>query len=413
VEVRAGKTVDPVTVDLYPLARIEGRVLDEDGSPVEGILVEPTFPPFRKGLPYMRSATSEKAGRFVLTNLWPRDYAIRLWIPEALRKAGYPAVEFYPGVTDAARAASIEVAEGVQMAGFEIRLRRVPLVDFHGRIVDLGKDEAARVVEVALDSEPGPIDGSHARHEVDAHGRFHFEGVPPGRHVLQVYRGTGSDDLPYESTVEVDKEEVSVPVPPWANLVGVVTSNVSTPWAGVFGIGLVTDGAWRRNVVPNEDGKFTLPNVPPGSWELRLESNNLTAAGRKLRVASARFGTASVADRPMTVTEGGNPPIVILLTDEIGRIAGTVEQDEPKETAVIVLAQRMDGGPVVPGNVAQAGPDGSFLIAELLPGEYRVMAWGLTAARQGALGGDCSKRAAMVTVSNGQTATLKLKRCDQ
>ena len=123
---------------------------------------------------------------------------------------------------------------------------------------------------------------------MDAEGRFHFEEVPPGRHTLLVYRGSGSDDLPYAASVDVGKDDVPVTVPPFANLEGVVKFT-KTASEGLLGIGLGANGAWRRNVVPDEDGTFTLLNVPPGECSLRLESNQLQAEGRKLRVASARI----------------------------------------------------------------------------------------------------------------------------
>jgi hypothetical protein len=180
----------------------------------------------------------------------------------------------------------------------------------------------------------------------------------------------------------------------------------------VLGIGLGADGAWRRNVIPDEDGTFTLPNVPPGEWSLRLESNELQAAGRKLRVASARFGTENVIYEPMTVTESGNPPITIALSDESGSIAGTVEEGTAKPERVVVWALPLEGRPQ--DNVsALAGPDGSFTIGNLLPGDYQVAALGVTASRNGASGSECMQRLEKVAVTNGQTATLKLKRCDQ
>ncbi|HWC98078.1 MAG TPA: carboxypeptidase-like regulatory domain-containing protein [Candidatus Sulfopaludibacter sp.] len=402
---------DPITVDLYPLARLEGRVLDEDGDPVEGVIVDARVEPYHHGVPYLGASTTSKDGRFQLVNLGPAVYVIHLAIPAALRSAGYPAAEYYPGVTDVERAATVAVAEGTQLAAFDLRLRRFPMVTLKGRVLDLAKREAAPPIEVAIDSEPSAVLDRYARHPLDAESRFHFESVPPGRHKLQIFRGGGSDDLPYVATIEAGKEEVTVAVPPFTSLHGIVRSTVQQPWEGVLGIGLGTEAAWRRIITPDEDGSFTLPEVPPGNYTLRLESNNLQAGGRMLRIASARFGATNVIAKPLTVTESGNPPIEILLTDESGVIAGTVETPDQSEGALVVV-QRTDDTPMTPENFAQAKADGSFTFGSLLPGEYRVAAWTDSRLRKGAFGADCTGRISNVTVLNGQTVTLKLKPCN-
>jgi hypothetical protein len=403
VEVRTGLAAS-VTIDLYPLARVEGRVVDEDGKPAAGVTVEATLAPYRKGIPYLRGRASDEDGRFEIVNLYPTDYLLRVSIPSALRVAGYPAIEYYPGVAEASQATPIHVAEGAQMAAFPIKLRRLPLVTFKGRIVDVSKDSP--VVEVALDCEPGPIEGSYARHAVDAEGRFRIEGVPPGRHALFVYRGADFQNLPYTTTVDAGEEEAKVPVPGFANLQGLVKSVPAGPWEGVVGIGI---GGGGHNVAAAEDGTFHLLHVPPGEWKLRMQANGLQQHGRTLRLAAVAFGAADALDRPIVVTEGGNPPITVTLSGESGRIAGTVESTEES----VVFAERLPGGFGDRVQTASTGAGGGFLFSDLLPGEYRLAAWSLTPARQGVVGTDCGGRIVKVTVSDGQTATVKLKPCGQ
>ena len=401
----------PVAVELDPLAQVEGRILDDDGNPAPGVTVDFIFPYFTR-FPLETSAPAAKDGRFVLSNLKAGDYWICLRIPAALRAHGYPATEFYPGVADSAQAAAIHLEAAQQMAGLTIRLRRVPLVSFRGHVVDLGKDEAARPVEVALDCEPSEIGGTFGRHEVDAAGRFHFDSVPAGRHQLLIYRGTGVDDLPYATTVDVAQEEVTVTLPPFTSLAGVVKSTDGAPYEGVIGIRVSREGARRRPVTPGDDSAFTLPDIPPGEWTLEVESNGLESAGRPLQVASVKFGEASVTRQPIVVVEGANPPITIALSGESGGIAGTVEPGDPADPALVV-ARAVDGLPLKALATATTGQDGSFAISGLLPGDYEVSAWGRAFLRKiGYSGADCTDHARKVTVTNGHTATLKLQRCD-
>ena len=403
----------PVTVELDPLAQVEGRILDDGGNPVSGVTADFLTYPYFTRFPSQTSAPSEKDGRFELANLKAGDYWISLRVPSGLRARGYPAREFYPGVADAAQASAIHLAAGQQMAGLTIRLRRVPLVSFRGRVVDLAKDGAARPVEVAIDCEPNEIAGFFGRHEVDAEGHFHFDNVPPGRHQLLIYRGSGVDDLPYTTSVDAGKDEVTVTLPPFTSLAGAVKSTDGAAWEGVIGIGLTTEGARRRHVTPGDDGTFTLPDIPPGEWTLEVESNGLESGGRPLQVASVQFGEASVNRRPLVVVEGANPPITITLSGETGRIAGSVEPGNAADPALVV-ARALNDLPQKWLATATTAQDGSFAIAGLLPGDYEVSAWGRAFLRKAGYGGpDCSDRMRKVAVTNGQTTTLNLQRCDQ
>ncbi len=398
---------EPVTVELDPLAQIEGRVLDEDGRPVAGVTVRADAP----YAPYVDVEHPTQAdGRFTVRDLGPGAYFLRLLIPSGRRADGYPATEYYPGVAEREQASSLTLSPGQQISGLTVKLRRVPMTTLRGRVVDLAKDDAARPREVALDCEPGPIGGRFARTALDDEGRFRFEQVPLGRHKLQVYRGTGSDDLPYTAIVEAGKEELTVNVPPFSSVTGVVKSPV-TPWEGVLGISIAAEGAWRHNVVPDEEGRFTLPDIPPGEWPLRVESNGLEAGGRTLRVWSAKFGESNALREPLAVSEGANPPVVITLSDQSGGIAGTTGEGDEAKQAGMVFAVPLDGRPFEPGMSVHTAPDGSFSLAGLLPGDYQVSAWSASFLRKAGYGVDCGDRAVTVTVAGGQTAAVKLKRC--
>ena len=400
---------DSLNLDLSPDGQLDGRVMDVEGRPVAGVTVE-TISAFGSVFPWEGNSPTATDGKFLIQNLREGDYRVRVRIPEARRAAGYPAWEYYPGVADLEQASPIHLAEGQQMTGLTIRLRRVPMVTVRGRVIDLGKDDSARPKEVAIDCEPGPINQSFARRDVDADGRFHFEDIPQGRHELLVYRGTGSDDLPYRATIVAGEEEVKVTLPPFTTVTGVVKSTVM-PWEGVLGISVSADGVWRRNVVPDENGAFTLPGVPPGDWHLRVESNNLHAGERRLRLASVKSGEVNLLRGRLTVTEGGTPPVLIALSDEAGHITGTLEDATSKEE-MLVVAEPADGSPLGHEHYAHPGADGSFRFSNLLPGEYLVSAWGLQTLQRVGYPGGCPSHAVPVTVVNAQTAVVRVKRCN-
>lgn len=399
----------PLNLDLNASAQIDGRVVDAGGQPLAGVTVA-AINEFGAMVPWEGNSPTGADGKFLIQNLRQGDYRLLVRIPQERRAAGYAAIEYYPGVTDPQQASTIQLSDGQQIAGLTIQLRRVPMATLRGRVIDLGKDESARPKEVAIDCEPSPINQSYARREVDAEGRFQFEGIPKGRHELLVYRGTGSDDLPYRTSIVAGDEEVKVNLPPFTNVTGVVKSTAKG-WEGVLGISVSADGVWRRNVVPDDDGTFTLPQVPPGEWRLKLESNNLHAGEKKLRIASAKSGETNLLQERLTVTEGGTPPVVIALSDEAGRIAGTLEDAGSKEE-VIVVAVPADGSPLDKENYAHAGAEGHFTFANLIPGDYLVSAWGQETLRRVGYPGSCPHQTVQVTVANNETAAVRVKRCN-
>jgi protocatechuate 3,4-dioxygenase beta subunit len=136
---------------MTPFSDIAGQVLDEDGHAMEGVEIY-------SGVTLRAGTDSE--GRYRVAELVPGEYRLycRLF---AMREnliqhdaktgevRGYADSYFFPGVEGPARAAHTNVAAGVHVGGFDSRLRRVPLVEFSGRVVDINH-EPLRTAAVEL-----------------------------------------------------------------------------------------------------------------------------------------------------------------------------------------------------------------------------------------------------------------------
>jgi hypothetical protein len=298
---------------------------------------------------------------------------------------------------------------GAHIGGIDIRLERTAVVELHGRIVDLARDRSPGVAQVGLGRD---------RRDVDEHGAFHFDLVAPGPHDLFVYRGTNGDDLPYAAPITADGEDVTVRVPGWTTVRGVVkAADADAGWQGALGISLVSDatGRFTRSVLAAEDGTFTLDRIPPGPWRIAIETHDLETAAdpkHKLHLASVRVGALNALGKPIEIAEGGNPPIEITLTAHTGRIAGTTSDKPAAADHVLIAARKPEGGEL---QIATANPDGSFLLPDLAAGDYQIGAWAFTADNAVILGPrkDCTDRMAGVTVKVDETAIVSLKVCNQ
>src|SRR5262245_32702417 len=217
-----------VMIDLTAASSVEGVLHDEDGQPMEGIDV------------YVNAslrATTAKDGTFTIDNLGPRTYQIAFRIPFATRRKslqkndkgevfGYTGTMYYPGISDPQTAMPVTALAGLTLRGFEVRLRRVPLVKLSGRVIEGSTGVELQDARVWLEMPPNRfLDDALQARVLDADGGFRFETIPPGRYSLMISRGTDKDALPWVSPVDVGKsgaDTLKVVVPAFPVLEGTI-----------------------------------------------------------------------------------------------------------------------------------------------------------------------------------------------
>ena len=387
VEVKPGGAT--VALEIRPFAEMEGVVRDEDGEPLEGVSV------YVGGL---RDST-DKAGHFHAQDIAGGQYTVTLRLPFELRRKaairdvergqtfGYGYTLYYPGVTDPKLASPVTLAPGTRFTNFDIQLKRSPLVEMKGRIPD-APDNA----EVELDSSRGLPDGPYNKRKLDAHGGFHFALLEPGDYTLVVHRNRPGDDLPYLSPVHLSDtgvQDLQVVLPLFARIEGAVrTLRADLRWEGVLRVMLGRLG-FDTEVRVGTDGRFALNAIPPGEWNLAIDTSLTYRAGDARR----RMYLNTQPPALLNVTEGGNAPLDLVLTDTTGRITGRA--DEPG------LVTAFQAGVSRLSRFAMPGADGTFEI-EVPPGEYEI---GLTG------GADCAKAKQKVSVTGGASVSVHLKAC--
>ena len=385
VTVGKAGSAERVPLEMIQEARLEGVVVDEEGHPMQDVIV------YSGG---SQLATTGADGRYAVEHLRPGNFSMLLRTPYEVRRKtlkrdpatgeifGYANTAYYPGVADPLAAVPVPVSAGMDLRGFDIRLRRVRLVEFNGRIVEGagGEPLAGARVELLVNNAAAPLqDETYKERTVPEDGSFRFDLIQPGSYSLLVYRSKGAKALPYTLPVEVGKagiQDMKVGVPPFPSLQGSILAPPDTEWDGqvIFNLRSASPGSGVREFTVNTE-KFTIDDLPPGRWMVEVESNILKRpqAG-KLFVQSARFGTLNALAEPLVVTESGNPPFEIRLTTESGRIMATVaDQNGVPRKGVLVLIMRNGTGPFMPIRLTgRTKDDGSFLMDGLTPGSYRL-----------------------------------------
>jgi hypothetical protein len=402
VQLKEGATAE-VTLRLTASTTLEGHVVDESGRPMAGVLVHSTWV----------ESTTDVEGRFRLANVRAGACLIDFRIPADLREKaltrdaetgaalGYPAVEYYPGVTDVAAAVNIQAAGGMDLRGIDVRLRRVPLADFIGQTLErAGVPLTGVTVELQTPGDKNPqYDESLNARAVDGEGRFRFERIPPGAYVLLVYRGENGGGLPSMMPIEVARNstrEKAIVVPRSQTIRGVLRVEDNVEWSGEVTVRLATDqkGVTDREVRMRRSGEFVLEDIPTGEWRISAQTSQTTfrrSDRRKLMITSARFGTTDAITSPITVVESGNPLLELELSTASGRIAGKITGGGVS----VLMVERMGAVRwyVSSSPFLRTNPDGTFITDELAPGTYAVQGAG---------------KPVRVEVKAGETTTVQL-----
>jgi hypothetical protein len=381
VRLQPGAITEDVRLDLMASTAIEGTVVDEEGHPMRGVEV------FARKHSY--NATDAE-GRYRIGPLVPGYYWFEYRVPIELRRQtlkrdestgeafGYPRTAYYPGGADPQAISMIQVTGGLDLHGYDVRMRRVRLVEFTGRVVERAGGDPVRGARLSLQIAPNsPVAGeSFQEQPAGAAGGFHFDLIQPGSYLLLIYRKEGTKALPYILAAEVGKtgiQDREIVVPRSGPLEIAVRVKDGGEWAGqvLFCMASRTAGGGTTGGAITSD-RFLLDDLPPGQWRFTFDSNAvLRPQFQRLAVTAASFGAVNALTDPITVTESGNPVLEVELSTESGRIAGTVTGAVAGRDLVLLRRAGAEGGSFLPAS-SSVKPDGTFLIDDLAPGQYEV-----------------------------------------
>jgi len=381
---------------LTPWSSVTGRVVDELGDPVQGASAQLLRLQFQDGRRRLVSTgltrTTDDRGMYRIFGVPPGQYILSASAGDVstAELPGY-ARTYYPGVAEASSSPFLTIGAGQLQASADITLVRQSTARVSGIVRD-AQGRPGLVGSLSLfPSQTASSLAMSAGARVGDNGAFEFPNVPPGRYVIQAYRGTRNRSTEGEfgvlsvSVGERDVEGITIQATPGSTIVGRLTFRGATPDAAPPRAGIDIEAVpFDPDLAPlngramadiRPDWSFVLAGI---SGPRRLEVTR-TPPGWTLE--EIRVRGIDVTDRPLTfgTVAQSIDDVEVVLTDRVTRVTGTVRDREGRAAAgatAIVFAPGRDRWYAHSRymRAATAGSDGTFSVEGLPPGSYYVAA---------------------------------------
>lgn len=395
----AGQELHDLVFRISPLGVIAGRVLDEDGDPIQGAGVQVfrfSYATGKRTLVPVSGTSSNDRGEYRAFGLPPGRYFLLVSQPSAplskpLRRGmliadaqDFFAPLYYPGALEFSGATPLDVAEGAELQDVDIRLRRVPVVTLVGRVASAVEDFADSQLRVVLAPREGDSASQINRTTAAldrSTGRFEFHNVAPGSYILvatQMYKGRAlGGRLPIEVSAGGRPEEISLPLTPGVEVAGTVELEGGSLEALRDTLITLTDSEGLMPGPPphsriDASGAFRFSGVVPGIWDLAIAplpkgvwTKDVVLNGRSAPAASIEVaGPTSGAFR-------------IVLSSNGARLSGAVTRDgQPRDATVVLVPDSADDRASAGAYPSVTADDrGAFEFGAVPPGSYKVFAF--------------------------------------
>lgn len=396
LRVAAGGTVQGLRYGLIPQAVVSGRVIDDEGDPIEGVQVYLLSFRYSGGIRRLtqmsQGGTTNDRGEYRVARLPAGKYFLQASLDRLLpgsallataRTPGAPLVTyastFYPGVADSGQALRVELHAGQELSGSDIPLQRTAVVRVTGRLIGADGSPMSRATLTLISAQSHLPTGIGA--PADEAGNFALNNVRSGSYLLSAI---ARDGRIISVPLEVGSTDITgfvAQASPPLSLRGNVTVEDAARGFNLASISVnlrVPDsGATVASVRPAADGAFSLERLPPGRYIAEVVCG---ASGAY--VQSISVGGEEVRGRDFDLTSASGGLRIVLRTDSAA-LNGTVDSPddmtghgERQGRAAVILFPadpRLRGVDMV--TPAPVSSKNSFDVSGVRPGEYLALAF--------------------------------------
>jgi hypothetical protein len=404
LQVDAGRTVESVDFAMSRAGAITGRVLDDSGEPIAGVMVfamQFQFFQGRRQLVPMGGGlhgSSDDTGFFRLSDLAPGEYVVmgksrETWISDGDRPETLAfRRSYFPGTADVAQAQRVKVGPGQEVSSIEFKMA-------------VGR--AVTISGTAIGADGMPLAGSSVRIAERIMGPAGGIVSPAGANGSAVVAPDGSwtlrDVLPGEIELEVSSVGSGRPVESVSLALSVAAEDIE-------GIVLRSD---RGGIVAGEivaEGGGPLPETTssirvlarplrPGSGNVRLDigdDDGIVRGGKFSRrtpsgpswvqaqglpqgwgVKKIEVGETDRTNEPIVIPPNGTlDQVRVTVSDRFPSVTGRLSDEKGNPADGVVLLFPAAGEPELAALARSTRPDqsGVFRFTLVRPGDYFVIA---------------------------------------
>jgi hypothetical protein len=399
--VEIGPKSGKLTLKLEPECVIAGEVINNQGEPVEGAMVEALESQIVEGhrelIPIRSYIRTDEDGLFRLAGLQSGRYFLSVKAgPDARPLLGdkassarqsYPLLTYFPGVTDLASATPINLVPG-QHAHAQISLSVVPVFKLSGTILGVANFKRIQPPTIVDASEQTLAATNHWDPQT---GAFEFPPLPAAVYTLRVYAQIDDNHAGWATqTVTLNRDTSG------ANLalsaVATIPVSVRTEFTQqrdcsveIFGSGgnrsckqfpaeITLMSAESRQIQaqaqPENDDPSTLAlrQVLPGKYRVQV------VPVVQAYVRSVRSGTTDLLREDLIVPAGGTiAPIEVVLRDDGAKVNIHIQaENRPEHVRILLLPESAPEQRAL--TINSSGTD-DLEYRDLPPGEYKVLAF--------------------------------------
>lgn len=406
-----GQTTSGINGQLFTGGLVIGTVTNSAQQGVSGVQVQLTN--VSTGNDY--DATTGSGGTYALDGLPTGSYQV-------LFQPGYGSnyvYQYYSEKSNAAAAQAVTVTTGQTTSNINSSLATGATVS--GQVTDAMTGAPVSNATVYVDeldgNAPNYVDANSAT--TDSNGRWSVQGLPTGtyqvdfvppngsNYAFQYYNSITGDDPPTAVTLTAGStmSNINAALTMAGRISGTVKDASGTPLQNVEVEALDGSGGTFALTYTDGNGNYTLTGLSP-SASYRVEFR--PPHGSSLAAGFYPSGATLPDATPVPVTVGQTTPNIDETLGQGGSISGVVTDAAtgyPLGGAEVILTDNA-GDEIFPDSEAITEPDGTYRLANLPPGSYKVEFLG-----EGALGfqfyNDASTLGAAnsVTVGAGQAVT--------
>jgi hypothetical protein len=399
ITLTAGQEMKELHFKLVPHAVLAGRVLDDEGEPLEKISVQIRRAMRIKGkqqLVHAGTAQTNDLGEFRAANLPPGRYWLSASISRHNQLFGEGAprattdqpqeevvTTFFPSSTDEAGARPLDLVAGQTLSAIDIRMRKERVYRIKGKLVAPTPVKDIRVTIMPRDKDTFADPFNNPASAVNPDGSFEISKVLPGAYTLVALTVFGNIRSVGSTPINVARENLSGILIPFHNTITVTGSIRAETPDPALPLSFTTSQIFLNPVAGfsfnstygkvDAEGAFRVENAGPETYRV-----NLAGLSEGYWIKAIISGGQDILDSGIDLNSGPPEPIEIILGSGVGSLTGRINDD--KDIPAAGASASLVPDPYKPNrpelnHSAPTDQNGNFKLTSIRPGNYKLYAW--------------------------------------